>query len=179
MPLTEETIVRTLLAARPRLNAAIWLIARDAATAEDIFQDVSVKALTSGASFEHEGSLLSWAHVVARREAMDWLRRRRPEVPVLDSDVLELLEREWATQPAPSGGRVDALRNCLERTPPESRRLLELRYFEGRSCQEVSSAVGASIDAVYQRIARLHRQLKNCVERQLGTGAPAAEEGAR
>lgn len=167
MPLSQESVVRTLFAARHRVTAAVWLLTRDSGSAEDIFQNVSVKALSGSATFEHEGQLLSWAHVVARHEALDWMRRRRPEISVLDEDVLELIEREWTAAPLISGGKVDALRSCLERTPPDSRHLLELRYFEGRSCEEVSQILGVSLDAVYQRLSRLHRQLKSCIEEHL------------
>jgi DNA-directed RNA polymerase specialized sigma24 family protein len=75
MALSHDEIMRVLFAARLRLGAAAWLIARDAQAAEDIFQNVALKALTKGASFEHEGALLSWATVSARRAALDWLRR--------------------------------------------------------------------------------------------------------
>jgi len=170
MPLPEESIVRALFGARHRLSAAAWLITRDSQAAEDIFQNVSVKAITRGGPFEHEAALLSWAHVAARREAIDWLRRRRPEVSVLDDDVLELLEAEWAAAPSPGGARVDALRDCLERAPADARRLLELRYFHGRSCEEVAAEAGLGLAAVYQRLSRLHRALKLCIERRLAGG---------
>lgn len=172
MPLPPDNIVRTLFAARERLLAAAWVIARDAAAAEDIFQNVSVKALTKDLAFEHEAKLLSWAHVTARHEAIDWLRRQRTCVVPLDADVLELLEAEWAAAPAVSP-RVDALRECLEKTPAEARRLLELRYFEGRACEEVARAAGLGVDAVYQRLSRLHRALKTCIERRLADGGSA------
>ena len=167
MMLSHDEIMRVLFAARSRLGAAAFVIARDAQAAEDIFQNVALKALTQGATFEHEGALLSWATVSARREALDWLRRRKPEVPVLDHDVLDLLEAEGAAAPADTG-RVGALRDCLDQIPAASRRLLELRYFEGRSCNEVAAEVGAGLDAVYQRLSRLHRQLRACVEQRLG-----------
>lgn len=171
MTLSHDEIMRALFAARQRLGAAAWLITRDAQAAEDIFQNVALKALTKGATFEHEGALLSWATVSARREALDWLRRRKPEVPILDTDVLELLDGEAAAAPA-EGGRVGALRDCLEQVPAASRRLLELRYAEGRSCAELAAEVGTGLDAVYQRLSRLHRQLRACVEQRLG-GAQA------
>ena len=172
MPLNQETIVRTLFAARTRLSAAVWLVVRDAQAAEDIFQNVSVKALTKNVVFEHEGQLLSWAHVTARHEAIDWLRRQRRNVVALDAGVLELLEAEWAAASGPpSSARVDALRDCLDATPAEGRRLLELRYFEGCSCEEAARAVGLGLDAVYQRLSRLHRALKLCVERRLSGDA--------
>jgi RNA polymerase sigma-70 factor (ECF subfamily) len=90
---------------------------------------------------------------------------------VLDDDVLELLEAEWAAAPALGGARVDALRDCLDRAPADARRLLELRYFEGRSCDEVAAESGLGLAAVYQRLSRLHRALKLCIERRLAGGA--------
>jgi len=166
MALSQEIIVRVLFAARSRLSAAAWLVVRDAQAAEDIFQNVSVKALTKGVPFEHEAQLLSWAHVTVRHEAIDWLRRQRTGLVPLEVDVLELLEAEWAAEPT-TGPRVDALRECLELAPAEGRRLLELRYFEGRQCEEVAQATGLGLEAVYQRLSRLHRALKTCIERRL------------
>ncbi len=170
MPLDHETTLRHLFAARQRLCAAAWMVVRDAQAAEDLFQNVALKSVTRNVSFEHEGALLSWATVSIRREAIDWLRKLKHESPGLDADVLDLLDREWQeAAPKPEGVRMEALRECLDAVPPKSRELLQLRYFEGRSCQEVARHVGAGLDAVYQRLSRLHRQLKTCVEQRLAT----------
>jgi RNA polymerase sigma-70 factor (ECF subfamily) len=168
MPLDHETILRHLFAARQRLSAAAFLIVRDAHAAEDIFQNVALKSVTKAVSFEHEGALLSWATVSARREAIDWLRKRKSETLGLEPDVLDLLDREWQTKTsAPEGARMEALRECLDAVPANSRRLLELRYFDGRPCQEVAEMLGAGVEAIYQRLSRLHRQLKQCVDQRL------------
>lgn len=168
MPLDHETILRHLFAARQRLSATAWVIVRDAHAAEDIFQNVALKSVTREVSFEHEGALLSWATVSAKREAIDWLRKRRPETLGLEPDVLDLLDHEWQTKPsAPEGARMEALRECLDGVPANSRQLLQLRYFEGRPCQEVAGMLGAGVEAVYQRLSRLHRQLKQCVDQRL------------
>lgn len=173
MDLTHDEIMRVLFAARLRLGTAAWVITRDAQAAEDIFQNVALKALTKDVAFAHEGALLSWATVSARREAIDWLRKRKPEVRGLDEDVLALLDADAAREPrAAESGRVAALRDCIERMPDASRRLLELRYVEGRSCDEVAGAAGIGLDAVYQRLSRLHRQLKTCIDQQLGGIGP-------
>jgi RNA polymerase sigma-70 factor (ECF subfamily) len=168
VPLDPEAIIRHLFAARQRLSAAAWLIVRDAHAAEDIFQNVVLKSVTREVSFEHEGALLSWATVSARREAIDWLRKRKPETLGLEPDVLDLLDQEWRSKTtSPEGPRMESLRECLAGVPANSRKLLELRYFEGRSCQEVADILGAGVDAIYQRLSRLHRQLKQCVEKRL------------
>jgi len=170
MALSHDDVMRLLFAARMRLSAAAWTITRDSQAAEDIFQNTALKALTKDVSFEHEGALLSWATVSARREAIDWLRHRKPEVPVLDADVLDLLNSDNSAIETASAakGRIGALRDCIENVPGKSRRLLELRYFEGRSCDEVAEQEGIGLDAVYQRLSRLHRQLRECVEQRLG-----------
>jgi RNA polymerase sigma factor (sigma-70 family) len=62
---------------------------------------------------------------------------------------------------------MEALRECLEGVPANSRRLLELRYFDGRPCQEVAEMLGAGVEAIYQRLSRLHRQLKQCVDQRI------------
>lgn len=170
MPLDHEAILRHLFAARQRLSAAAWLVVRDAQAAEDIFQNVVLKSVRRGVTFEHEGALLSWATVSARREGIDWLRKRKHEMLGLEADVLDLLDHEWQTKHSQSEGpRMEALRECLDSVPANSRQLLELRYFEGRSCQEVAETVGAGVEAIYQRLSRLHRQLKQCVEQRLAS----------
>lgn len=169
MPLDHETILKHLFEARSRLSAAAWVIVRDTQAAEDLFQNVALKSLTKNVSFEHEGNLLSWATVSIKREAIDWLRKRKPETLGLDPEVLDLISAEWAAHPQPEGKRMEALRECLESVPEKSRKLLQLRYFEGHSCDEVSRLVGANLDAVYQRLSRLHRQLKQCVDERLNS----------
>jgi len=44
---------------RDRIAAAAWVVVRDAHAAEDIFQNVALKALTKKVSFEAEGAVLS------------------------------------------------------------------------------------------------------------------------
>jgi RNA polymerase sigma-70 factor (ECF subfamily) len=172
MPLDHETTLKHLLEARQRLSASAWLIVRDAQAAEDLFQNVALKSVTKRVSFEHEGALLSWATVSIKREAIDWLRKRQPETLGLEPEFLDLITDEWSAHPQPEGGRMAALRECLDAVPEKSRQLLHLRYFEGHSCDEVARQIGANLDAIYQRLSRLHRQLKLCVDQRMTQALP-------
>ncbi len=168
MTISEQDILRTLMKSRDRIAAAAWVVVRDAHAAEDIFQDVVIKALTKEVSFEAEGALLSWAFITARRGGIDWLRRHRRELTGLDSEVLELLEQEWLCETAHHGEqRTEALRACLKALPEKSSRLLRLRYFEGDSCREVATKLGTGLNVVYKRLSRLHKGLKECIELRL------------
>jgi RNA polymerase sigma-70 factor (ECF subfamily) len=168
MALTQEEIIRILLTARTRILATAWLVVRDANASEDIFQNLTVKAISDGTRFERDAALISWAFVTARHEALNWVRDRRNRATVLGADALDLLVGEWTEAGSGSdGGRVEALRKCLGKLPNEARRLMELRYFEQQSCGNVASALGLGLEVVYQRLSRLHRALRQCIERRL------------
>jgi RNA polymerase sigma-70 factor (ECF subfamily) len=169
--LTETDILRTLMQWRTRVSAAAWVVVRDTHAAEDIFQNVALKAMTRDVNFESEAALMSWSFITARREGIDWLRRHRRETICLDADILELLEHEWQSETThPGGAKVEALQDCLAAVPESARRLLKLRYFDGYSCEEVAEQMGIGLNAIYKRISRLHEDLKACIEGKLASG---------
>jgi RNA polymerase sigma-70 factor (ECF subfamily) len=171
MTLSEHEVLQPLMQARVRISAAAWLMVRNTHAAEDIFQNVAVKAMTRDLSFDDRSALLSWAFITARREGIDWLRRHRRETSGLDPEIMELLEQEWQSAGAqPEGSKMDALRECFESLPADSRRLLKLRYFDGHNCEEVARSLGIGLNAIYKRISRLHEDLKACIEGKLASG---------
>jgi RNA polymerase sigma-70 factor, ECF subfamily len=169
MPLSQEAVVRTLLAARTRISASAWMVVRDAQAAEDIFQNLSVKALSGESRFDLEAQLLSWAHITARHEALNWIRARKGRSLSLDEAVLDLVATEGEANAPGEGLRVQALRGCLDALPGASRELLDLRYSEEHSCADIARLLDLGVEAVYQRLSRLHRALKECTERKLST----------
>lgn len=99
---------------------------------------------------------------------MTALRRHRKEPTALDSEILELLEQEWLCETARRGeARMEALRACLKTLPEKSSQWLRLRYFEGNSCGEVAKKLDTRLNAVYKRLSRLHKGLKECIELRL------------
>lgn len=171
MPLSEQEILRILMQSRDRISAAAWMVVHDVQTAEDIFQNVSLKAMTRDVVFEHEGAVLSWAFIAARHEGVDFLRKHQRETLGMDIGLIEVLEQEWASELAvKANARTDALRDCIARLPDKSRRLMQLRYFDGLPCIDVAAQMGARLNAVYKRISRVHQGLKVCIEAKMAGG---------
>lgn len=178
MPFTESVILQILMKWRSRISAAAWVIIRDAHAAEDIFQNVALKALTKDVTFDSESQLLSWAFVTSRRNAIDWLRSQRREESVLQSmlahDVLNRLDHDWQAEgSSPGQSRISAMEDCLKSTTEEARELLRLRYSEGFSCEEASAKLGIGLNAVYKRLSRLHESLRQCIEGRLASSSGA------
>jgi len=160
--LSESEAIQRLISARSRIAASAWLLTRDYQAAEDCFQNTVLKAMTKEVSFPSEAALLSWAMVVARREALDWLDRRCRRDKVLDESVLSIMDQQRLAAPSESL-RSSALRECIEALGEEGRRLLQLRYFEGLGCEQVAQVMRLSLPAVYKRLSRLHDSLAKCV----------------
>jgi RNA polymerase sigma-70 factor, ECF subfamily len=177
MGLGQSGVVQVLLRERIRICGAVLPVVRDAHAADDIFQQVTLQALQQREPFAEPDHVLAWALRAARHRAIDVARARKARC--LDAATLDLLERQWAAHSAAEvSARVEALRQCLERLPESARALLRLRYDEGLPCAGVAERLRRSLDAVYQNLSRVHRQLRQCVEARLAEAVPAAGEVA-
>ncbi|MEM7010888.1 MAG: sigma-70 family RNA polymerase sigma factor [Verrucomicrobiota bacterium] len=166
--MTENEIVRTLLTERIRLSAAIWTVVRDTHAAEDIMQELVVKALEERERFSDDQQLLAWARTVARHRAIDHVRIREGRARILSERVLDLLGEDLESQPDENlAARLDALKTCLERLPSKSREMISLRYTDGLCGQSVADKLRKSRDAVYQSLSRIHKQLRACIEQRV------------
>jgi RNA polymerase sigma-70 factor (ECF subfamily) len=170
--LSPESITATLLAGRMPLTAFFASVTRDFHLAEDIFQEVCVKAVTRGESFETVAHLMNWARLTGKNRAIDILRAREGRYIGLSDEMLALLAEEW-----PDTAHADAMRlaldDCLAQITPNNRELLRLLYFEHRPCGEVASVMGRKIETVYQALARLHKTLGDCIRGRLQSESAA------
>jgi RNA polymerase sigma-70 factor (ECF subfamily) len=170
MPLDDPTVISTIMHWRQKLTAAAWLVTHDRHAADDIFQTIVLKAITTGGTFEAEAAVVSWSFVTCRNASIDWLRRRKRETAVMEADTIARLHEEWATSGRQQEDRrAEALEECLGDVPEQARLLVRLRYTDGLACGDVAERLGINLDAVYKRLSRLHLTLRQCVEGKLAT----------
>ncbi len=166
--LSPEDITAALLRERLALTAYVATVTRDFHLAEDIFQEVCVKAVGKSGDFESPQHVLNWARVAGRHKAIDVLRMRDGKVIGLSEEMLAALEPVWPEGEAAQGSpALEALRKCMERLTPNNKEIVRLRYFEGRAGAQVAEAMGRKLETVYQALARIHRTLADCVRQRL------------
>jgi len=166
--LSPEDITAALLRERLALTAYVATVTRDFHLAEDIFQEVCVKAVGKGGDFESPQHVLNWARVAGRHRAIDVLRMRDGKVIGLSEEMLAALEPVWPEGEAAQGSpALEALRKCMDRLTPNNKEIVRLRYFEGRAGAQVAEAMGRKLETVYQALARIHRTLADCVRQRL------------
>lgn len=166
--LPPETLAATLLAERLPLTAFYASVTRDFHLAEDVFQEVCVKAVARAQSFETTAHLMNWARMAGKNRAIDILRARDGRYVGLSDETLALLAEDWP-HPSKADAMQEALEHCIQQITPNNRELLRLRYLERRNCTDVAAILGRKIETVYQALARLHKALGDCIRARLPT----------
>lgn len=168
--LTPESLTASLLAERLPLTAFFASITRDFHLAEDVFQEVCVKAVGRAASFQTTAHLINWARLTGKNRSIDILRARDGRYIGLSDHLLAQLAAEWPDQ-THTHPLQEALEHCLTQITRNNRELLRLRYFEGRNCTAVAAIMGRKIETIYQALARLHKTLGTCIRTRLETAS--------
>lgn len=150
--------------------------------AEDITQEVFLKALTSLHAFREESSLQTWLFRIATNLCRDLMRRRQRErgwfslwrrteeeqegggerlldIPDLEGDPERLLLREELGE---------LLQRAIEELPWRMREVLVLHDLEALSYEEIAEALGIPLGTVKSRLfharARLREALASYME---------------
>lgn len=167
--LKREQATAILLEERLSLTGFVITIVRSYHLAEDIFQDVCVKSLLHEELFESRAQLMKWARVCCRNRAIDVIRSREGRYSGLTEGVLDSLLKVWDEEEDDEelSRSRDALACCLKELTPNNRRILQLRYFEGRSGIDVARILKRKPATVYQALARIYSALERCVQMRL------------
>lgn len=166
MDLEPDTIVQVLLRERLRVTALAAAVVRDVHAADDIFQQVVLAALEVAARFRDTDHVLAWSFRAARHRAIDLARGRR--LQSLPEEVLDLLESRWVDASlAAETDRGEALHRCMGRLSSPARELLQMKYVDGLSATTIADRQRRTAAAVYQNLCRIHRVLRECVERDM------------
>jgi len=128
----------------------LYRLIGDAAEAEELAQDVFVRAYQALPSLKGEANYRAWLYRIATHCAYDLLRRRR----LVRWLPLGAQETSAPSPPAPDGDLRDAVQEALLRLSPEYRVPLILYSVQGYSTAEIAEMLGISVGAVKTRLYR-------------------------
>lgn len=139
-------------------------IVQDRAEGEEILQETFWRVWTQAATFDAaRGPFKAWVFSIARRQALDLLRRRnvRPQ-PARDESEERRFEQAASPEPAIAETVEQAiagqeLRGAMDRLSGEQYQVLDLAYFKGLTRQEIARVTGLPLGTVHTR-ARLGLQ---------------------
>jgi len=130
---------------------------RDPWHAEEATQEAFVRAFQNLKRLKKPESFYAWLLGIAGRVALEQLREQQRTTQ--NDKVLDLLADQDA-EPPPS------LEAALAALPEVGRRLIQLRYYEGLSCQEVALRLDMPLGTVTKTLSRAFGLLRQELSKQ-------------
>lgn len=152
------------------IYSLIFRMVQDHSTAEDLAQEVFVKAYRKLETYDPSRKLSSWLFKIAHNTTIDHLRRGGVETVPLEAardgddgaGLSAVLPDEGVESPAAAAERRDlakSLERAIGRLRPEYRESVLLFYLHGASYQEICEATGLPLGTVKTNLHRARKQL--------------------
>ena len=152
-----------------RIYQTVYSMVRNRDDADDLVQDVFLKAYRNLASFNGQSRFYTWLYRLAVNTVLDWrrLRQRRRKLwcDACGEEPLDCAAGPLAP-PAPPDSRVsrreirEILKGAMAVLRPEYREALVLREIHGLSYKEIAYTQGYPVGTAKGRVFRAKSQLR-------------------
>ncbi|MFD0352274.1 sigma-70 family RNA polymerase sigma factor [Streptomyces sp. NPDC127110] len=160
------------------LHRDVWryvaYLSADAQAADDLTQDVFLRALAALPRFEGRSSARTWLLSIARRTVVDSVRRAAARPRLSDRHDWQAAAEQSQPYDLPGFDDGIALAELLAAVPAERREAFVLTQLLGLPYAEVAVAAGCPIGTVRSRVARARTTL---IALLTDTGPAAAPPG--
>ena len=141
------------------IKALILRVVHNEAEADDLLQEIFMEIWNQAKNFSAQnGKPLGWMVTLARRRAIDKLRKKQAY-----ARAEERLQREIEQQPDAwvhnstgeeilDGDRRILIRRVIERLPPAQQQAIELSFFRGMSQREIAANTNTPLGTVKTRL---------------------------
>ncbi|MDQ1318002.1 MAG: hypothetical protein QG588_1658, partial [Candidatus Poribacteria bacterium] len=128
--------------------------------AEDLAQDVFIKAFFKLSSLSVPSKFISWMRQITFNVCHDWLRHQKN-----DSVPLESISNQPAISESPAeiceANELDEkVAKAISSLSEKNQQTVKLYYLDGRSCEEVANFMDVSVSVIQSRLYEARKQLK-------------------
>ena len=123
--------------------------------ADDMTQDVYLRALRGWSQFNGKASRQAWLFGIAKRTRSDWFRKKKREKLVFGLDDQDKFDK--VVSDSEDIDNIEKVWDMVRELDDEQSQVVHLRFAAGLSYAQISQALGIPIGTVR---SRLHRGLK-------------------
>lgn len=149
------------------VHALVWRKIGDFHIAEELTQDVFLKAYKRLSTLKRPEQFPGWLYVIATRHSVSWLRKKQVPTKSLDAMSMEELEEACYAQyevvrneTAAIEQRRELVKRLLDKLPESERTVVTLYYLAEMSGAEISQFLGVSPNTVRSRLHRARQRLE-------------------
>jgi len=136
--------------------------------AEEIAQDVFVKAYQSLANFKNEAKFSTWLYRIVYNTAISKVRKKKIELSPLDESTInnysdDTSENQFLLSDDPD--RFELLQKALQSLPEDENVIVSLFYQNDSSIEDISSVTGLTVANVKVKLHRIRKKLYTEMQR--------------
>jgi RNA polymerase sigma factor (sigma-70 family) len=117
--------------------------------ANDVMQNVFVKAWSNIETFRNDSKLSTWLYRIAVNESLDFMRRRKNAPTVSADDADTGVANALLADKYFDGDETEAqLQQAISRLPEVQRMVFNMRYYDEMKYSDMSKVLGTSVGAL-------------------------------
>ena len=128
-----------------------WKIRRIVLThddANDVLQNVFIKAWTNIGDFQNKSKLSTWLYRIAINESLDFLRKQKAASAISADEDVSVANRLMADEYFDGDETEAQLQEAIAQLPEVQRTVFLLRYYDDMKYSDISRALGTSEGAL-------------------------------
>ena len=137
--------------------------------AEEVAQDVFIKAYRSLADFRGESKFSTWLYTIVNTTCITFLRKKRLDVKSLDDErtfeVADNQDSGLRANQVEQKSRLNMVNQAIALLSPDDAEIITLFYKNEQSLEEISQILGVEANTAKVRLHRARTRLKEKMER--------------
>jgi RNA polymerase sigma-70 factor (ECF subfamily) len=158
-----QRFLRLFMENERRIYGFIASLLPNLVDADDILQETSLVLWQKFDQFRIGTDFVAWACRVAQLQVLKFYEKQGRSRLRFDLETLEAIAKETLAMGPLLEARHQALAKCLDEMTARDRDLLQRRYANDSSPQQIAEQVGRSIHAIYKALSRIHDGLFTCI----------------
>lgn len=126
---------------------------------DDLLQETFVKVYVNLHRYNAAYMFGQWVYTIARNTFVDYVRRRQDDLPIDERFAAPASSAPTPEESVINGQQRRQLENYLERLSPRYRKLIEMRFFEEYSYEEIAAKLDLPLGTVKTQIHRARERM--------------------
>lgn len=150
----ERSMTELFMAYKDYVMRSAFIMLRSRDEAEDVTENVFYKVFTNLQSFDMERDFHPWLSRIIRNECYTFLKKNRRQITNTDSWLDTITSED--THPE----TIHLVQSVLEQLSQKEREIIQLRFYQELTFEEIAKVLSTSVGNVKVRIHRAIKKLK-------------------
>lgn len=137
--------------------------------AEEVSQDIFVKAYRSLADFKGTAKFSTWLYTIVNTTCITFLRKKRLDIKSLDDErtfeVADSQDSGFRANQVEQKSRLNMVNQAIAMLSPDDAEIITLFYKSEQSLEEISQILGVEVNTAKVRLHRARTRLKEKMEK--------------